>query len=267
MGHFVLAEVGGTVRRKPPFFRKPSGQPAEKLAIIGCTLSRKYAPWHDPSWTIVSHCSARQWCQREPDFYMDLHPRACFGQEAKSWNPKYYTWLRTLQTPIFMQEEWKDIPMAIRYPIERVLAEYRAYFTNHVAWMIALAMTEGIKTLGLFGCQYGAATEYAVQRGSCEYWLGRFEQAGGQVILPPKYSDLLNYPSKLYGYESHDPETGKLIPEYKRPLVVDTVKKPDGQIETLLAIDPKIAENRPPLMPPPNGEPIAWERSGLLAHA
>lgn len=195
---------------------------------------------------------------------MDLHPRSCFTK-PKSWNPGYYKWLQNLQTPIFMQQEWPDIPMAVRYPKEQVLSECRPYFTNHCAWMIALAMTEGMTHLGLFGCQYGASTEYAVQRGSCEYWLGRFEERGGKVILPPRYNDILNYPSKLYGYESHDLETGKLVPEYKRP-TGDPLKKPDGQRLVLLEPD-RPPEERPPLMPPPNGEPIAWDRSGLLVHA
>ena len=257
---FVVAKVGGSVRRRAPFFRYPSGERAEKVAIVGCTLSRKYAPWHDPSWVIISHCSARQWCEREPDFYMDMHPRSCFTKK-KAWNAEYYSWLKNLQTPIFMQEEWKDIPMAVRYPREQILSEFRPYFTNHCAWMIALVMSEGINMLGLFGCQYGAGTEYAVQRGSLEYWLGRFEQWGGRVILPPKYNDVLNYPAKLYGYESHDPETGKLVPEYRRP-GADVIKKPDGQIAALTAITDLPPEKRPPLMPPPNGEPIAWQRSG-----
>lgn len=257
---FVLqAENRRAPRRSPPFFR------TSKVAIIGCTLSRKYTPWHDPSWTLVTHCSARKFCLREPEWYMDLHPPACFRTERKGWHTNYHSWLKSLQTPIFMQEEWDDIPMAVRYPRERILAEYRPYFTNHCAWMIALAMTEGVRTIGLFGCQYGASTEYAVQRGSLEYWLGRFEQGGGQVVLPPQYSDVLGYPGKLYGYESHDADTGKLVPEYKRPRHDDPKPTlPDGR--TLTILDGLKPDERPPLMPPPTGEPIAWERSGHVVY-
>lgn len=253
MLQLTVVQARRAPRRSPPFFK------TKKLAIIGCTLSRQYAPWHDPSWTIVTHCSARPFCKREPDWYMDLHPPSCFRREQKGWHPSYYSWLKSLQTPIFMQESWPDIPMAVRYPIERILGEFRAYFTNHCAYMIALAMTEGVTHIGLYGCQYGSGTEYAVQRGSLEYWCGRFEEHGGQVILPSKYSDLLNSPSKLYGYESHDLETGKLVPEYKRPLAVPKgdVRLGDGRVLTVLDNLPH--DQWPPLMPPPDGQAIrSW---------
>jgi len=202
--------VGGVAFRRPPFFRTP------KLAVIGCTQSRQYAPWHDPSWTIGSHTSARQFAEREPDWYFDLHRRECFTVQDKAWNPHYYDWLKALQTPIFMQQAWPEIPMSVAYPLQRILSEYRAYFTNHVAYMIALAMTEGVKTIGLYGCEYAQDGEYAVQRGSLEYWLGRFEQSGGTVVLPQQQCSVLAYPKTLYGYASHD-ANGKLTGDYKRP--------------------------------------------------
>lgn len=242
-----LVDIVGPVpleRHRPPFFR------TKKLAIVGCTPSSRYTPWRDPSWTIAAHASSWQQCVREPDWWFDMHRRECFTQ-YKSWRPGYYDWLKHQRTPIFMQEAYREIPAAVRYPKERILSEFRPYFTNHVAWMIALALTEGVTHIGLFGCQYKADSEYGVQRESCVYWLGRFEGAGGTVVLPPKHNNLLTTPRELYGYESHD-EHGKLIPSYTK---APTVTK-DGVAHTLTPVP---EDGHVDLMPGPL--PVAWDRA------
>ena len=248
--------VGGTVYRRAPYFR------TKKVGLLGRTENVRDAPWADPSWTFASHTSARAFCKREPDWYFDLHRAECYTTENKPWNPRYHSWLKALQVPIFMQQNLPDVPMSVRYPIETVLQEYRAYFTNHCAYMIALAMMEGVTHIGLWGCQYGADGEYSMQRGSLEYWLGRFEQAGGHVILPVRANTLLSYPAELYGYESHDAQ-GKLTGGYKDALKYARGRiEQDGQVKLLEPIDP--TEKRPALTPPPPGETIAWHRRDTL---
>lgn len=259
----LLVEPGGRIqtwrvpRRHPPFFR------TKKLALIGNTQSKHWAPWHDASWTTAAHCCVKPFAPVDPDWWFDLHPRPCFTQK-KGWNRHYYQWLQQLKTPIFMQEEFRDIPAAIRYPKERIIAEFGTYFTNHIAWMIALAMTEGVTHIGLFGCEYRHEDERGIQRGSCEYWLGRFQQLGGHVVLPPR-STLLAVPKELYGYESHDAH-GKLVPSYRPKRLLPQRHHTLGTVpEGMVPIDPNSPE-RPPLMPPPPGVEIAWHRSGYTIH-
>jgi hypothetical protein len=242
---------------QPPYFKR-------KLAIVGRTNNVAYTPWYDPKWSIVAHPCARGLCKREPDWYFDLHRPECFTNNGKTWNDTYWTWLKTLQTPIFMQEEhvapWNEVPMAVRYPIERVLQEFRAYFTNHPAYMIALALQEGVEAIGIFGCQYSADTEHSTQRGSLEYWLGRAEQAGVDVILPVKDNTVLGFPAKLYGYQSHD-EQGKLCGDYIPKLRLTKADK-DGKkhIVELMPFDPTKQEDLDKLAKPPDGAPIAFDR-------
>lgn len=232
---------GGSSFRRPPFFK------TKKLGLLGSTESLQFAPWGDPTWTLAAHTCCRPECKREPDWYFDLHRPECFRVQKKKWNPRYYDWLRKIQTPIFMQEEWPDIPMAVRYPKERIFAEFRSYFSNHCAYMIALAMTEGVTHIGLFGCQY-AGHERGVQRDSLTYWLGRFEQAGGILVIPDKFNTLLSQP--LYGYASHD-DKGKLIPEYRPQLTIDK-KNSKGEMEAVALKDPSTV----PLMPLPPTETV-----------
>lgn len=253
--------VGGVAHRRPPYFK------TKKLGLLGSTENLDFAPWDDPSWTLAAHPCCRPRCKREPDWYFDLHRPELFKKQQKAWNARYYDWLTHLQTPIFMQKAYPEIPMSVEFPLQRILAEYRRYFTNHCAFLIALAMTEGVTHIGLFGCQYSHETEHGVQRDSLTYWLGRFEQSGGTVVIPPAFNTLLSSPNLLYGYESHD-EQGKLVPQYRAPAVVK-VKKTDGSAEVreLQMVQTSTAKDRIPLMTLPDGEAPAWERSGLAIHA
>jgi hypothetical protein len=150
----------------------------------------------------------------------------------------------------------------VKYPIERILQERRAYLTNHCSYMIALAIAEGVDTIGLWGCQYGVESERQVQRGSLEYWLGFFEGLGGHVILPGKKNTLLAFPQGLYGYESHD-EHGNLTGDYARMTEINKSKTDkDGKLVTLTPIP--AGEKRPNVRALPNAEEIAWARRELL---
>ena len=62
--------------------------------------------------------------------------------------------------------------------------------------MIALALTEGVTHLALYGCHYSNDSEYAIQRGCAEYWCGVAEGRGVTVCIPPT-CDLLNFPEEL----------------------------------------------------------------------
>jgi len=194
-------------KSKPVQYRKPAfAGPGRlrKVACLGGAATLKAAPWFDPTWELWAHASCRHLCKRDPDLLWDLHPPELWRNAAKkNWDPKYATWLTTNTVPIMMQQVYKDVPASVRYPFEQIVTEFpRGYMTNHVAYMIALALTEGVTHIGIFGCDYSTNTEYGPQRGSAEYWLGVAEGRGVHICLPPK-SDLLNKPHLMYGYESH----------------------------------------------------------------
>jgi hypothetical protein len=195
------------VKSRPPVPRRPllAGMGRlRKVACLGGAKTIQSTPWHDPTWEIWSHCSCRHMCKREPDLLFDLHPPDLWRDpKKKTWDPRYHKWLATNRTPIMMQAVYPDAPSSIRYPFETMVTEFpRGYMTNTLAYMIALALMEGVTHLGVFGCDYKTGSEYGPQRGSAEYWLGIAEGRGVRVLLPPG-SDLLNRPSLMYGYESH----------------------------------------------------------------
>ena len=170
-----------------------------KIALIGSAATVNLAPWYDPSWEIWAHATTHHYCKRV-DRYFDLHPWKWISEKPV---PGYLEWLKQLRTPIFMQRKFRDVPASVRYPQERMLAEYPRYFTSHAAWMIALALSEGVTHLGFYGIHYALDEEHKKQRTGCEYWMGVAVGRGVQIVNPPG-SPLLREPGWLYGYESHD---------------------------------------------------------------
>jgi hypothetical protein len=211
-----------------------------------------HAPWYDRSWEIWSHTSTKTLALRA-DRYFDLHPKS-FWIHGKNWDREYVKWLQRNPVPILMQKKYNDVPASVAYPKERILAEFRRYFTSQTAWMIALALTEGVTHLGLFGIHYAHYSEYATQRAGAEYWLGMAEGRGVQLVIPES-NPILKTPGRLYGYESHD--EGSLHEEYKYQPAPKVPEAP----QLVAVFDPN---NKPDNLPPLRelDEPVAWERSG-----
>ena len=176
-----------------------------KVALIGGEPNTvKHAPWEDPSWEIWAHTSVGRYCRRV-DRWFELHPPAVFQAKTKHGRTDWYGWLKSLSEPVYMQEKYPEIPSSVRYPKERILTEFPRYCSSTVAWMIALALTEGVQTIGLWGISFQSNSEYAEQRAGCEFWLGLAMGRGVQVKLP-EACPILKEPADLYGYESHTPE-------------------------------------------------------------
>lgn len=218
----------------------PTGRSTRKIGLLGShTASLGWVPWKDPDWELWGHAASRSWYQYELNRYFDLHREACWTKNGKG-QTKYTRWLQTNTVPIYMQQHFKDIPASVKYPKDRVLSEFggvRRYFKNQVAWMIALAFSEGVTHLGLFGINYSHETEYGIQRGSAEYWLGRAEERGIHLVLPEECS-LLAEPKGLYGYESHDENGGRLSQwVHREPKLAETIR-PVGPGEHPNTVEP-----------------------------
>ena len=227
-----------------------SSRSVRKIGLLGShSASLKWCPWTSPDWEFWGHASSRSWYRRELDRYFDLHRKECWNKNGKD-RTKYQDWLTTNTVPIYMQDKHPEVPASRRYPKEQILLEFggvRQYFKNQVAWMIALAISEGVTHLGLWGVNYGHETEYATQRGSAEYWLGRAEERGIHILLPEE-STLLAEPKGLYGYESHD-ENGGRLPQW-------------------VARTPKLAETIRPIKPGEHHEPVEppkWLKADIAA--
>ena len=178
----------------------------KKVALLGGVKSTlQLAPFTDLSWAIWSHNSVPLTSVRRVDRWFDLHPPLCFTEPIKCGR-RYYEWLKGLTTPVYMQKHYPEIPASVRYPRARIQAEWPGVpFGSQTAWMIALALTEGYDTIGLFGIHYQHETEYAEQRANAELWVGIAMGRGVKVVIP-EGCPLAREPVKRYGFDTHDAE-------------------------------------------------------------
>jgi hypothetical protein len=182
-----------------------------KVALIGSAPTVDFAPWHDPTWEIWSHAICVGRCKRV-DRIFELHPEVVWREHKKPQWPTYVEWLQRCGTPIYMQEQYPDIPASVRYPRERVMAECRAmlsgkaHFGSQADFMIALALSEGVTHLGLFGVHYvdpvkdGDRLDQLV---AFKFWLGVAAGKGVQLVIP-EGNPVFDTPKEIYGYESHN---------------------------------------------------------------
>jgi hypothetical protein len=180
-----------------------------KVALIGSVKhTRIHAPFADPSWEIWAHNSLppRAIDDKRVDRVFDLHPPNVFQTRLKCGRTDYYGWLKRLKVPVYMQKAYPEIATSVRYPLERIRAEWPLVpFGSQTAYMIALALSEGVTHIGLFGIHYEAEPERDEQRMNAELWVGVAYGRGVQVVIPDG-CPIGRTPKELYGYDTHTPE-------------------------------------------------------------
>ena len=196
-----------------------------KVAICGfAPSSYRDAPYLNKSWTMEKGCEI--WGINELykvpgvtrwDRWFDVHDRN--DGDISERDEDNVKWMREQKCPLYMHDQYPDIPPSIRLPIEELVEHYRTtYFTNSIAYMLAVAWMEGRDENGwvvdpekafgevhVYGVDMaqadptpGGQSEYGFQRPSCEYFLGFLRGRNIKVYLPPQ-SDLLFTPF-MYGY-------------------------------------------------------------------
>jgi hypothetical protein len=88
------------------------------------------------------------------------------------------------------------------------------YFTSSVAFMIALAIEEGFKEIGLWGIDLIVGDEYFYQKPCAEFWLGVAHGKGITITLP--HTTALCKQSHRYGYQQEPESLVKMSELVKR---------------------------------------------------
>jgi hypothetical protein len=151
-------------------------------------------------------------------------------------DPNQVKSLSFLKCPVLMWRKHPNIPNSIEYPLREVLEEFdiygddmaldqpdirqRAYFTNSISWMIALAIKMGYKDIQVYGVNMAQDQEFQHQRPSCEFFLGWARGKGIKIYKPP-VSDLL-LSTFLYGYDDASSYMQKL--EARRIELIERVE-------------------------------------------
>ena len=138
-----------------------------------------------------------------------MHPAHIWREHIKPQWPTYLKWLQRCPYPLYMLEKHADIPSSLRYPRERIFGEYRGLlggrlvFTSQCDFMIALALSEGVTHLGLFGVQYTAPIkdgERNEQLLGLHYWAGVASGKGVSIVIPDGHPSFVH---QVYGLETH----------------------------------------------------------------
>jgi len=122
--------------------------------------------------------------------------------EYKKFNP-----VHTLEVPVYMQERFSDVPMALRYPIEEMEKAFGvSYWNNTICYMLALAISRRrYSTLHLFGVDYREEhrAEREFERPCTEFWIGQ-GMARGVTFNLPTATNIFTFAEGVrcrYGYD------------------------------------------------------------------
>lgn len=213
------------------------------VAIVGSqSRTRALAPFGDTSTDIwvFNEAATQDWCKRA-DVVFQLHASGIYRSQHNRSDPGYWTWLRQPHDPlvIYLQEADPDVPSSRRYPLEEVVGTLlpafrqgvernsKKYFTNTIAYALALAIYEGYERIEIYGVEMGSDTEYQYQRACVLFWVG-VGLGRGIAIDFVSGDEIFNVP--LYGYEGvieSKPEDFTLRAEELRGIVSQLLDEKD----------------------------------------
>lgn len=222
-------------------------RPIRRVAIVGGASSRRFAPYDDPSWEIWAFSSLKVRTPRITRWFEmhalgDLRSQLRKETRIRYSYSSYMRFLQGLDCPIYMQKTHDAISGSVRYPLDEALAAFGRCFTSTAAYLMALAILEGVDEMGLWGIHLTHRTVYARQRPGVEYFLGVARQRGIRITLPR--SSPLRIPAEpkpvytkvLYGYDWQQPgawwRRGISTPRLGRRR---TRKKPTGRRRRVFA--------------------------------
>jgi len=208
----------------------------DKVAFVGyATSSRDLAPFNDPEYDIVGLNQLYRFIPRS-DAWFDIHLN---WEEDNVDGTDHRAWLAACGIPIFMAEPDKDLPTAVRYPLQACMTLGADYFTSTISYMIAWGIHQGYKRIELYGIDLIVGTEYEVQKSAVEFWLGIAHGRGIEIKLPVACA--LLKATHRYGYQK-EPDWHPVRQSDFAARIATLTKERDQLISRLHALDGAIHE-------------------------
>lgn len=195
------------------------------VALVGwAPASCAKAPYDEPNVKLggdleiwgLNQAHVMPWMKKWTRWFQ-LHKEKSFKRELSLTRglAGHYDWLKQdHKQPIYMQFQHEEIPNSVEYPLTEIVEEFLGkflkgsevdkYFTNSLAFMMALALYEdkvakhGFDRIEVYGFEMADDTEYVKQKGCAEFWIGIALGRGKEVFLPEGNS-LASGP--LYAYQ------------------------------------------------------------------
>ena len=103
---------------------------------------------------------------------------------------------------VYMQTADPEFPGSVAYPKDEMVARFGSqFFTNSIAWMLALAITRSPPAIGVWGVEGSTHDEYHQERPGTLHFIELARALGIEVIIPEGCK--LLQPGVLYGYETN----------------------------------------------------------------
>lgn len=119
------------------------------------------------------------------DRWFQIHPFVWEGRPFYGRNREHLEWLARCGVPVYMTDPHESIKTAVAYPLNRVAESVgRDYLTSTAAYALALAITERVDEIKLYGVNSTTEIEYVEQRPCLEWLLGLAEGRFIKVTLP-----------------------------------------------------------------------------------
>lgn len=200
-----------------------SDRKERRICIVGTAPTHLLVPYDDPSLEVW--CLNDFWVLNPPraDRWFDLHPldklffrdkqqKKIFAGEVPAGyfvRPAgHVEWLRKQTIPVYVQDATAlGSPSARTFPKAEIEAKFGKHFASSPAWMIGLALLEGVTELHIYGIHLATEWEYIKQKPNMTFLLGLAAGLGVKVILPKGCPLLVE--SHQYAYET-DPDTPKI---------------------------------------------------------
>jgi hypothetical protein len=198
-----------------------------RVAIIGTAPTWKSAPWDDPTLEFWLLNDMHVMKPKRADRWFDLHPldKMHFRDPVKKTyagdippgsfvRPAgHVEWLRAQSIPVYVQDAATlGSRSAVTFPKAAIEAKFGPHFASSPAWMIGLALLEGVTELHIYGIHLATEWEYLKQKPNMTFLLGRAVGMGVKVVLP-KGCPLLAE-SHQYAFED-DPDLPKVAIKQK----------------------------------------------------
>lgn len=181
------------------------------IGIVAFGATKALVNWDASDWMYWSMNDSYHFFARKLWALFEMHPRSHYT-DPKHYIPDHEARMAMMGRGVWLAIPNPNIPNAQIYPLDEVVRAFgRKYFTSTLTFMIPLAVLkieeslargDGIflPKIGLWGCDMALSSEYARERACTEYWLGKAEERGIEIVIPEE-SPLLkaNY---VYGYDT-----------------------------------------------------------------
>lgn len=127
-------------------------------------------PWDEGFWPYMSR-------------HFEMHDIRLLSGEHSNRKPGYFDRLKECEK-LYMQDEYQEVPNAIRYPFDEVEKTTGRYWNSSIAYALALAIHDGAEQIGIYGVDMKGDDEYGYQKPNMEYLIGLARGKGIKVHIP-----------------------------------------------------------------------------------